>query len=156
MIGLDHNLDLLKSTKQAPTDRFISANLSLGLVPTMTRPTRITRNTATVIDNIFISQTWLENFECGILVDDMSDHLPSIVSIKGLKTNKKETIQITSRDTRTKNVRALKDSLNQIDWSEIIEDNAPNKSMTNLRNKLVTEVEHFTPVSTLLQEGHTM
>ena len=92
MIGLDHNLDLLKSTKHAPTDRFISANLSLGLVPTITRPTRITRNTATLIDNIFISQTWLENFECGILVDDMSDHLPSIVSIKGLKTNKKELI----------------------------------------------------------------
>ena len=92
MIGLDHNLDLLKSTKHAPMDRFILANLLLGLVPTITRPTRIMRNTATLIDNIFISQTWLENFECGILVDDMSDHLPSIVSIKGLKTNKKELI----------------------------------------------------------------
>ena len=91
MIGLDHNLDLLKSTKHVPTDGFISANLSLGLMPTITRPTQITRNTATLIDNIFISQTWLENFECGILVDDMSDHLPSIVSIKGLKTNKKRT-----------------------------------------------------------------
>ena len=90
MIGLDHNLDLLKETKHAPTERFISANLSLGLVPTITRPTRITRNTATLIDNIFISQTWLENFECGILVDDISDHLLSIVSIKGLKDNKKE------------------------------------------------------------------
>ena len=148
VIGLDHNLDLLKSTKHAPTDRFLSANLSLGLVPTITRPTRITRSTATLIDNIFISQTWLENFECGILVDDMSDHLPSIVSIKGLKTNKKEPIRITSRDTRTKNVRVLKDSLNQIDWSDIIEDNCPNKSMTNLHNKLVAEVEHFTPVRT--------
>ena len=145
VIGLDHNLDLLKSTKHAPTDRFLSVNLSLGLVPTITRPTRITRSTATLIDNIFISQTWLENFECGILVDDMSDHLPSIVSIKGLKTNKKEPIRITSRDTRTKNVRVLKDSLNQIDWSDIIEDNSPNKSMTNLHNKLVAEVEHFTP-----------
>ena len=130
VIGLDHNLDLLKSVKHAPTDRFILTNLSLGLVPTITRPTRIMRNTTTLIDNIFVSQTWLENFECGVLVDDMSDHLPSIVSIKGLKTNKKELIRITSRDT--KNVRALKDSLNKIDWSEIIEDNAPNKSMTNL------------------------
>ena len=89
VIGLDHNLDLLKSAKHAPMDRFISTNLSLGLVPTITRPTRITRDTATLIDNIFISQTWLENFECGVLVDDMSDHLPSIVSIKGLKTKTK-------------------------------------------------------------------
>ena len=106
------------------------------------------RNTATLINNIFISQTWLENFECGVLVDDMSDHLPSIVSIKGLKINKKEPIQITSRDTRSRNMKALKDSLSQIDWSELIEDNAPNNSMTNLHNKLVTEVEHFTPIRT--------
>ena len=148
VIGLDHNLDLLKSTKHAPTDRFITANLSLGLVPTITRLTQITRNSAMLIDNIFISQTWLENFECGILVDDMSDHLPIIVSIKGLKTNKKEPIRITSRDTRPKNVRALNDSLNRIDWSVIIKDNAPDKSMTNLHNKLVNEVEHFTPMCT--------
>ena len=78
VIGLDHNLDLLKTAKHAPTDRFLSANLSFGLVPTITRPTQITRSTATLIDNIFISQTWLENFECGILVDDMSDHLPAL------------------------------------------------------------------------------
>ena len=39
VIGLDHNLDLLKSTKHSPTDRFMTANLSLGLVPTITRPT---------------------------------------------------------------------------------------------------------------------
>ena len=106
------------------------------------------RNTATLIDNIFISQAWLENFECGVLVDDMSDHLPSMVSIKNLKVNKKEPVQITSRDTRPRNVKALKDSLSQIDWSEFIEDNAPNKSMTNLHDKLVREVEHFTPVKT--------
>ena len=86
--------------------------------------------------------------ECGILVDDMSDHLPSIVSITGLKTSKKEPIKITSRDTRTKNVKALKNSLNQIDWSDIVEVNSPNTSMTKLHNKLVAGVEHFTPVRT--------
>ena len=89
VIGLDHNLDLLKSTKHAPTDRFLSANLSLNLVPTITRPTQITKSTATLIDNILISQRWLENFNCIILVDDMSNHLPSTVLIKNLKVNKK-------------------------------------------------------------------
>ena len=45
-------------------------------------------------------------------------------------------------------MKALEDSLSQIDWSELIEDNAPNKSMTNLHDKLLSEVEHFTPVRT--------
>ena len=47
IIGLDHNLDLLKLTKHTPTNKFLSANLSLNLVPTITRPTQITRHTAT-------------------------------------------------------------------------------------------------------------
>ena len=146
IIGLDHNLDLLKSTKHSPTDRFISANLSLNLVPTITRPTHIMKSTATLIDNIFISQSWLCNFDCGILVNDMSDHLPSIVSLKNLKLSKKMPIQIMTRDTRTRNMKALKNCLSQINWSEFIKDNAPNESMSYLHDKVIEEVEHFTHI----------
>ena len=78
----------------------------------------------------------------------MSDHLPSIMSMKGLMTTRKEPIQIISRDTRPKNVKALSNSLHQTNWSEVLEENEPNKSMTKLHNKLVTEVEHFTSVKT--------
>ena len=92
-------MDLLKSSNHAPTENFLNANLSLNLVPTITRPTRITKSTATLIDNIFISQSWLEKYNSGILVNDMSDHLPSIVSIKNLKLSKWVPVQITSRDT---------------------------------------------------------
>ena len=111
IIGSDHNMDLLKSSNHAPTENFLNANLSLNLVPTITRPTRITKSTATLIDNIFISQSWLEKYNSGILVNDMSDHLPSIVSIKNLKLSKQVPVQITARDTRTKNINALKNSL---------------------------------------------
>ena len=102
------------------------------------------RNTATMIDNIFISQSWLGNFDSGVLVDDVSDHLPSIVSIKILKLNKKEPIWITSRDTRPKNIKTLKNKLSSIDWSELLEENAPNENMTNLHVNLIEEVEHYT------------
>ena len=81
-------MDLLKLNKHAPTNRFLNANLSLNLVPTITRPTCITKNTATLIDNIFVSQSWLETFDSGIIINDISDHLPSIVSLKNLKLNK--------------------------------------------------------------------
>lgn len=99
IIGLDHNLDLLKSSKHGPTDRFLNTNLSLNLVPTITRPTWITKSTATLIDNIFISQNWLGNYDSCILIDDLSDHLPSITTIKNLQLSKKEPVTISSRDT---------------------------------------------------------
>ena len=93
IIGLDHNLDLLKSSKHAPTDRFLNTNLSLNLVPT------ISKSTATLIDNIFISQSWLGNYDSGVLIDELSDHLPSVTTIKNLHLSKKEPVTITSRDT---------------------------------------------------------
>ena len=132
IVGSDHNMDLLKSSYHAPTENFLNANLSLNLVLTITRPTCITKSTATLIDNIFISQSWLEKYNSGILLNDMSNHLPSIVSIKNLKLSKWVPVQITARDTQTKNINALKNSLKKINWCEIIETSSPSKSMSNL------------------------
>ena len=141
-------MDLLKSSNHAPTENFLNANLSLNLVPTITRPTRITKSTATLIDNIFISQSWLEKYNSGILVNDMSDHLPSIVSIKNLKLSKQVPIQITAIDTRIKNINALKNSLKKINWCKIIETGSPSKSMSNLHERLRHDIDHFTPLKT--------
>ena len=50
VIGLDHNMDFLKSNKHESTQDFINQNLELGMLPTVTRPTRITKTSATLID----------------------------------------------------------------------------------------------------------
>ena len=76
----------------------------------------------------------------------MSDHLTSIVSIKNLKLCK--CVPVQTRDTRTKNVNALKNSLKQIHWCEVVEDNSPSKSMYNLHKRLTHEIDHFTPLKT--------
>ena len=148
IIGLDHNLDLLKTFKHGPTERFLNTNLSLNLIPTITRPTRITKNTATLIDNIFISQHWLSNYDSGVLIDDISDHLPSITTVKNLKVSKKEPITITSRDTRPKNVTALKTKLASINWQNLLTPNSPNTNMSLVHDRLAKEIDHFTPVKT--------
>ena len=148
IIGLDHNLDLLKTFKHGPTERFLNTNLALNLIPTITRPTRITKNTATLIDNIFISQHWLTNYDSGVLIDDISDHLPSITTVKNLKVSKKEPITITSRDTRQKNVTALKTRLAGINWKNLLTPNSPNTNMSLLHDRLAKEIDHFTPVKT--------
>ena len=55
VMGKDHNLDLLNYDKHRPTREFVSVNENQNLVPGITRPTRITHTSATLIDNIFVT-----------------------------------------------------------------------------------------------------
>ena len=57
ILGIDHNLDLLKAHLHKQTNQFLEKNLELDLVPSISKPTRITRKTATLIDNVLISQS---------------------------------------------------------------------------------------------------
>ena len=100
VIGLDHNLDFLKEEVHSPTHSFIERILDLGLYPTVSRPTRITKNTATLIDNILVSQSLIEKFTCNVILDDISDHLPTVLSLRGMNLAKSEPLTVTSRDTR--------------------------------------------------------
>ena len=99
IIGLDHNLDFLKSLHHGSTNDFIHSNLDMGLIPMITKPTRITKSSATLIDNIIVSENLCGNFYSNILINDMSDHMPTICVVESLKTAKKDNITITSRDT---------------------------------------------------------
>ena len=56
IIGLDHNLDFIKHDKHPPTKEFININLDKNLIPTITKPTRITKNSATLIDTIIVGR----------------------------------------------------------------------------------------------------
>ena len=56
IIGLDHNLDLLKQSRHPKTREFLECILDQNLLPTITKPTRISKTSATLIDNILLSK----------------------------------------------------------------------------------------------------
>ena len=55
IVTADWNIDLLKAATDNKVDRFVNNMISFGLLPTITIPTRITEQTATLLDNIFIN-----------------------------------------------------------------------------------------------------
>ena len=59
----DFNVDLLHYDKHADTNHFVDQLFSFGLHPLITRPTRITRDTKTLIDNIFYHRLVLPQTE---------------------------------------------------------------------------------------------
>ena len=79
IIGTDQNFDYL-NTHCAYSKHLLETFFAAGLVPTIIRPTRITSESATLIDNIYVSGNRLEHLRSGILVADISDHFPIFVS----------------------------------------------------------------------------
>ena len=53
----DFNIDLLKVNLHAKTNEFVNDVISQGFLPKITRPTRITPHSATLIDHIYIQMT---------------------------------------------------------------------------------------------------
>ena len=112
IIGLDHNLDLLKHKNHNPTLRFVEKNLDLNMVPCITKPTRITKSSATLIDNIFVPLNLVPNVSSYIVIEDMSDHLPIVMKLRDVQLAEKKQTVIESRDLRPKNVEKTK----SINW----------------------------------------
>ena len=90
IIGMDHNIDLLKGLIHNPKWKFNDSTSNLDLLPTITHPSRITSHLAMLIDNIYVSESLHRSFESVILISDMSDHLPLIVMLKQTKFLSKE------------------------------------------------------------------
>ena len=86
---MDHNFDLLKNCQHSMTKEFLDSNLDLDLWPIITKPTRITKSTVTLIDNIFLSPFIYGSYQSGIIVEDPSDHLPCLLIASNLKLQKK-------------------------------------------------------------------
>ena len=145
IVGLDHNLDFLKANRHNTTNEFIQCNLDFGLIPTITRPTRITKTSATLIDNIIVSQNLCGSFVSSILINDTSDHLPTVCVLDSVKLSKKEPMVIRSRNTRTKNVEALNRQLRDHDWSEDLSDPSPSKNMEKIHSTLGEIIDHCIP-----------
>ena len=156
IVGLDHNLDFLKSDIHQLTNDFIQNNLDFGLIPTATRPTRITQSTATLIDNIFVSQNLCGKYVNNILINDTSDHLPVICTLSELKTTKREPLKITSRDTRLKNMQALKQQLENYDWLSNIEYKSMSEDMRKVYQMLTEKIDYCIPIREHCVKGKKM
>ena len=147
-MGLDHNLDFLKSEKHPNTQSFLEFNLDSDLMPTITRPTRVTQKSATLIDNVFISKKLQNNFASSILIDNISNHFPSIVFLKNQKISKKEPLKIRTREINDSKIAELKKTLDRINWEDRLSEYNANDAFNSFHALLVETVETVLPEKT--------
>ena len=108
-LGIDHNLDLIKSDRHEPTQTYLELNFDRGLTPTISKPTRVTKTSATLIDNIFCSVNMIDYYESHILLSDISDHFPCLLLRGGM--DYEETRTIKRRNLNSKTIKRIKSDL---------------------------------------------
>ena len=143
----DYNLNLLNSSSHPPTNDFIDINFSHSLFPSINKPTRISENSATLIDNIFINASEIPNSKSGIFLWSISDHFPVFyIHFKDQKIP-----EITSRTCRTHNatnkVKFTK-LLTEIDWTQVTNINDTQDSYTIFHKIISKAYDNAFPMTT--------
>ena len=69
----DFNINLLNYGHHEKTKTYVDSIFSLGFLPQITKPTRVTTSTATLLDHIYSNTTPPESIN-GIIINDVADH----------------------------------------------------------------------------------
>lgn len=113
----DFNVDLLRIQTHVYYNYFYVYMTCHGFFPKITRPTRLSDNTSTLIDNIF-SNSSNKSHVSGILTNPVSDHLMTFCILKGNETH---TIKRTKYvDVESVSDKAIENFQNAIKKSNII------------------------------------
>ena len=146
IVGLDHNMDLMKHDQHIPTSDFIGINLDHQLLPTITKPTRITRSTATLIDNLIIGRSYQTDYTSSIIVDDISDHFPLLLrSSKPILITKRKQ-EITTRGINPAKCEEINKLLSNYDWHSILEKEETNEAFNTFHTILQNALDTICPI----------
>ena len=107
----DFNIDLLQYDTNNVTNNFIDHLYSFGLHPLITRPTRITSHSKTLIDNIFTTN--LSDIHSRLIINDLSDHLPIFLIFEYNHNKSKNIIYNTKRVVNDRNLNAMANKLKE-------------------------------------------
>ena len=145
IIGMDHNLDLLKSSKHKLTQQFLDTLLDPDMLPTITRLTRITHQTATLIDSIFVSGKLYRNFDSAIILSDISDHLPILRLLKQSKYSTKWALEFTSRRLNRNSLAKMKHGSPTYRLDRPVEQKSSNKNFDIFCSKVKEVMDSVSP-----------
>ena len=133
----DINIDFLKYGNHPNTEDYLDMLFSYNLLPLITKPTRITDYTSTLIDHIYTNAP-IHNTVSGICLIDISDHLPVFCVSDTFTKKKKETMYF--RDYSKLNKELYLTDMSSIDWQSDLNNIHDLHQLTTNCVKKVTEV----------------
>ena len=138
----DLNIDLFKTEEHRHTSDFLDIMYSHSLFPLITKPTRVTGNSATLIDHIFTN-----NFETnvthtqGILCTSISDHY-AVFHIAGnmhggqSSSDSENDTPVMKRNMCQRNMQKFIDKVNMVNWEHVTDSDNAQEAYTLFHAKL--------------------
>ena len=156
-IAGDFNLDLLKETLHNPTETFLRHLASNGFLPLITKPTRITNTSATLIDNIFTNCLDSQHLT-GILFTDISDHLPNFsITASSLHrdSNESNVNQFEFRKINEKSINHFCENLSKLSWEDTLTTTDTNICFSKIYSSITTTFNKSFPKSKSKSKHHS-
>ena len=116
----DFNIDLLSVDTHIPSSDFLELMYSHGLFPTISKPTRVTTSSKTLIDNIFTNDISYSNCYQGVLFQKISDHFPIFLINNDCKFRKHDKY-FWKRCINDQTMKKFISQIKTIDWSEVLQ-----------------------------------
>ena len=104
------------------------------------------QTTASLIDNMFVSTKLHRSFDSLIVINDMSDHLPSLVLLKQTKITDKSPLILESRTLNEAEIGRIKHKLCQIDWNGELNSSDVNENFQTFCDMIKTTMDTVTPL----------
>lgn len=116
----DFNMNLLDYDTEPKVHNFLNIMYENLLVPAINKPTRITKNTATCIDNIFFPINFRSKHHSGIVTENISDHLPQFLVVTSLPLiTAKQRLIVEKRIITPLKLSTMKTKLSNISWNVV-------------------------------------
>ena len=152
----DYNINLLNVDTHTSTADFSDVMFSNGFIPLITRPTRVTQSTATLIDNIFTNQL-VEVCNAslqGILLTDISDHYP-VFYVNNMLKKEIVTATISRWNFCIKNKNKFSQAMSTVDWGDVFSASDTQTAFTVFYRKLVKIHAFCFPLETISKQYNT-
>jgi hypothetical protein len=144
----DFNVNLLNEDIHTQTNEFVNIVTSHSLYPSITKPTRITATSATLIDNIFTNS--LAHQTSGIIMTDISDHMPIFITtdlrVYDRRDYSRDQVGRQVRNYNEENVQCLKAELSSVNWDNVCASDDPNEAYNNFIIKFNNLLDKCVPL----------
>jgi hypothetical protein len=126
----DLNINILKHSASKEVNNFIDLMLMNSFNPLINQPTRFSKSSNTLIDNIWTNDNKThENLYSYIIYSDISDHLPIALIVRDSKVSTPKTqIKSTIRDLKKSNIDKINAELSKCKWYDVLRENDAEKS----------------------------
>ena len=143
----DFNINALDYEQNKKVQSFFNLMYRYNMIPTINKPTRVGKNSATAIDHIIANCIVDCQFKTAILKTDVTDHFRIAMTLKTDEpVHQSQKVQnVHSRNYDEKAIESFNQRLREYDWAELYKCEDPNEAYKHFFETFISVYDNFFP-----------